>query len=119
MAKTSIRVLVIDDFEPFRRVVCATLQSKLELLTIIEAADGLQAIEMAQATQPELILLDIGLPKVNGIEAARRIRAVAPQSKILFVSQESSVDVVQSAFSAGASGYVVKLDVGRELLIAV
>lgn len=119
MAKSSTRVLVADDFEPFRRFVCATLQNKLELLTIIEAADGVQAIEMAQAMQPELILLDIGLPKVNGIEAARRIRAVASQSKILFVSQESSVDVAQAAFSAGASGYVAKMDAGSELLIAV
>ena len=72
-----------------------------------------------RALQPDLILLDIGLPKLDGIEAARRIRELAPRSKILFVSQEHSVEVVQAAFSAGASGYVVKVDVGTELLIAV
>ena len=119
MATSSIRVLVVDDFEPFRRVVSSTLHNKLDLQTIFVASDGVEAIELAQALQPNLILLDIGLPKLNGIEAARRIRDVAPQSKILFVSQESSVDVVQMAFSLGASGYVVKMDAGSELPSAV
>jgi DNA-binding NarL/FixJ family response regulator len=114
-----IRVLVVDDFEPFRRFVCSTLQNKLELRTIVEASDGVEAIELAQALQPALILLDIGIPQLNGIEAARRIRELAPQSKILFVSQESSVDVVKTTFSAGASGYVVKMDAGSELPTAV
>ena len=119
MATSSIRVLVVDDSEPFRRLVCSTLQNKLELRTIVEAGDGVEAIELAQALQPDLVLLDIGLPKLNGIEAARRIRELAPRSKILFVSQESSVDIVQAAFSVGASGYVVKMDAGRELPLAV
>jgi DNA-binding NarL/FixJ family response regulator len=119
LATSSICVLVVDDFEPFRRVVCSTLQNKLELRTILEASDGVEAIELAQALQPDLILLDIGLPKLNGIEAARRIRELAPQSKILFVSQESSVDVVEAAFTLGASGYVVKMDAGGELPTAV
>ncbi len=87
--------------------------------TLVEASDGGEAIELAQALQPDLILLDIGLPKLNGIEAARRIRELAPRSKIIFCSQESSVDVVEAAFSAGASGYVVKVDAGSELLNAV
>ncbi len=119
MATSSIRVLVVDDFEPFRRIVCSALQNELELPTIVEAVDGVEAIELAQALQPDLILLDIGLPKLNGIEAARRIRELAPRSRILFVSQESSVDMVHAAFSVGASGYVVKMDAGSELLTAV
>ncbi len=119
MATPSTRVLVVDDHEQFRRFLCTTLQNKLELRTILEASDGADAIKLAEALQPDLILLDIGLPKLNGIEAARRIRELAPQSKILFVSQESTVDVVQAAFSAGASGYVVKMDVGNELPAAV
>ena len=119
MATSSICVLVVDDSAPFRRVVCSILQNKLEFRTIVEASDGVEAIELAQALQPDLILLDIGLPKLNGIEAARRIRELAPQSKILFVSQESSVDIVQTTFNLGASGYVVKMDAGSELLTAV
>jgi len=119
LATSSISVLVVDDSEPFRRVVCSILQSKLEFRTIVEVSDGVKAIELAQAMQPDLILLDIGLPKLNGIEAARRIRELAPQSKILFVSQESSVEVVQTVLTLGASGYVVKMDAGSELLTAV
>jgi len=109
----------VDDFEPFRRFVCSILQSSLELPTILEVSDGVEAIELARALRPDLILLDIGLPKLNGIEAGRRIRELVPQSKIIFVSQESSVDFVQAAFSLGALGYVVKTDAGRELPSAV
>jgi len=119
LATSSIRVLVVDDFGPFRRFVRSTLQNKLGLRTIVEASDGVEAVELAQALQPDLILLDIGLPKVNGIEAARKIRELAPQSKILFVSQELSVEVVQAAFTAGAIGYVVKVDAESELPSAV
>jgi CheY-like chemotaxis protein len=119
LATSSIRVLVVDDFEPYRRFICSTLQNKLELRTIIEASDGWEAIELAKALQPDLIVLDIGLPKINGIEAARKICGLAPRSRILFVSQESSVEVVQAAFSAGALGYVVKVDAESELPSAV
>ena len=119
MATSSIRVLLVDDFRPFRRLLRSTLQNEFELGAIVEASDGGEAIELAQALQPDLILLDIGLPKLNGIEVARRIRELAPRSKILFVSQESSIDIVHTAFSVGASGYVVKMDIGSELLSAV
>jgi DNA-binding NarL/FixJ family response regulator len=119
LATSSIRVLVVDDVEDFRRFICSTLRDKLELRTIHEESDGVGAVAAAHLLQPDLIVLDIGLPKLNGIEAARRIRELAPQSRILFVSQESSVEIVQAAFGAGASGYVVKMDAGRELQTAV
>jgi len=79
----------------------------------------LEAVREAQRLQPDLILLDIRLPTLNGIEAARRIHELSPISKIVFVTQESSPDVVQEALGLGALGYVVKTDAGRELIAAV
>jgi DNA-binding NarL/FixJ family response regulator len=114
-----IRVLVVEDFEPFRRFICSTLEKKSELQVVCEVSDGLEAVQKAEELQPDLILLDIGLPTLNGIEAARQIRKLAPEAKIIFVSQESSADVVQEALSLGALGYVVKTHAGSELLAAV
>jgi DNA-binding NarL/FixJ family response regulator len=116
---SSVRVLVVEDYEPFRRFVCSTLDKRPESRVICEASDGLEAVQKAEELQPELILLDIGLPSLNGIEAARRIRKLSPKSKILFVSQESSADVAQEAFSIGALGYIVKTHAGSELLAAL
>jgi DNA-binding NarL/FixJ family response regulator len=79
----------------------------------------MEAVDKAEELQPDLILLDIGLPTLNGIEAARRIRKLAPESKILFVSQESPADIVQEALSLGALGYVVKAHAKCELIPAV
>ena len=114
-----VRVLVVEDHEHFRRFVCSTLEKAPELQVVGIVSDGLEAVNKAEELQPDLILLDIGLPSLNGIEAARRIRKVSPQSKILFVSQESSTAVVQGALATGARGYVVKTDAGSELLTAV
>src|ERR1700751_5766693 len=116
---SSRRVLVVEDNEPYRRFICSTLGKRPELHIVCEVSDGLEAVQKAEELHPDLILLDIGLPTLNGIEAARRIRKLSPESKILFVSQESSADVVQEAFSTGAHGYVVKSDAGSELLPAV
>ena len=119
METTPVRVLVVDDYEPFRRFVCSTLGKSSDLQVIGEASDGLEAIQKAEELQPDLIVLDIGLPALNGIEAARLIRKLSPESKILCVSQESSADVVQAALRIGALGYVVKTHAGIELLAAV
>jgi len=116
---SSIRVLVVEDYAAFRRVLVSAIQSKAEIQVICEVADGPEAVQKARELQPELILLDIGLPMLNGIEAARQIRNLSPESKILFVSQESSPDIVQAALETGAKGYVVKADVGRELIPAL
>src|SRR6476659_5607353 len=101
---SSFRVLVAEDYEPFQRFIRSTLEKKPELQVICSVSDGLEAIQKAEELQPDLILLDIGLPTVNGIDAARRISKVAPQSKILFLSQESSPDVADEAFALGALG---------------
>jgi DNA-binding NarL/FixJ family response regulator len=119
LATSSIRVLVVEDMEPFRRFIVSTLQTRPELQVVGEVSNGLDAVQKALELHPDLILLDIGLPKLNGIEAAQRIRRLSSQSKILFVSQESSADIVQQVLSLGACGYVVKMDAGRELLAAV
>ena len=116
---SKVAVLVVEDFDPFRRFVCSTLGKRPELQIVGEASDGLEAVHKAEELQPDLILLDIGLPSLNGIEAAQRIRELSPRSEILFVSQESSVDVVQKALSLGAAGYIAKVDAGSELLAAV
>lgn len=119
MEDSTVRVLVVEDFLAFRRFVCSTLGKRRDLQVICEVSDGLEAVEKAEELKPDLILMDIGLPTLNGIEAARRIRKVSPESKIIFVSQESTPDVVQEALRLGAWGYVVKTRAGTELLTAV
>ena len=119
MPKVPIYVLVVEDHEPFRRFVVALLQERPELQILAEVGNGLEAVQKVQELDPDLVLLDIGLPVLNGIEAAQRIHSASPKSKILFVSQETSADIVQAALGVGAQGYVVKIDAGRELVKAV
>jgi CheY-like chemotaxis protein len=114
----SLRILVVEDFQPFRRLICTALQRRAEFQTI-EAADGLEAIQKAEALQPDLILLDINLPKLHGFEVAKQIRSLAPHARLLFMSQESSADIVRKALSLGADGYVRKLSAGTDLLPAI
>ena len=116
---SSPRVLVVEDYEPFQRFIRSILEKKPHLQVVCSVSDGLEAVQKAEELQPDLILLDIGLPTLNGIDAARRISKAAPQSKILFVSQESSPEVAEEALAAGALGYVVKIHAGTELLAAV
>jgi len=110
---------VVDDYEPWHGFVSTTLQKQPELEIIERVSDGLEAVQEAQQLQPDLILLDIGLPTLNGLEAAKRIRQCAPKSRILFVSENRSPDVAQEALDHGAGGYVVKSDAAGELLPAV
>ena len=119
MEASTVRVLVVDDYEPFRQFVCSTLGKRQDLQVIGEASDGLEAVRKAEELKPDMMVLDIGLPTLNGIEVARRIRKLFPECKLLFLSQESSVDLAQAAFSLGALGYVVKAHAGSELSDAV
>ena len=114
-----MRVLIVEDFVPFRQFVCSTLGSKPELQVVGEASDGLEAVQKAEEMKPDLILLDIGLPSLNGIAAARQIRKLSPESKIIFLSQESSADIIQEALNLGAWAYVVKTRAETDLLAAV
>jgi DNA-binding NarL/FixJ family response regulator len=111
--------LLIEDFEDFRHAVLLTLQQSAKFQAIYQTSDGLEGVQLAEELQPDLILLDIGLPRLNGLEAARRIREVSPNSKILFLTQESSAEVVQEAVGLGAQGYLLKIDAGDDLLLAV
>jgi DNA-binding NarL/FixJ family response regulator len=114
-----VQVLVVDDFLPWRLIVASMLQEQPRLRIVGEAWDGWEAVQKARELQPELVLLDIGLPTLNGIEAARRIRELSPNSKIVFVSENRSSDIVAEVLRMGAAGYVVKADAGTELLPAV
>lgn len=114
-----IRVLVVDDFKEWRRFVVSKLRQEWEVGTVGEAADGLEAVEKASRLQPELILLDIGLPRLNGIEVARRILQAAPNTKIVFLSENRSSDIVEEALRTGAAAYVVKCEAATALLPAI
>lgn len=114
-----IRVLVVDDYKPWHRFVAAVLGKNPDLNLIGQVFDGLEAVQQAAQLRPDLILLDISLPTLNGIEAARRIQQVSPDSKILFVTENRSTDIAEAALSTGANGYLVKSDAGNELLPAV
>jgi len=115
----SIRVFVVDDNALFRHFVHSALQKLAALHVIGEESDGLRSVHKAHELQPDLILLDIGLPTLNGIAAARQIRKLSPTSKILFLSANRSWDIAEEALRSGAHGYVVKSDAASELLPAV
>jgi DNA-binding NarL/FixJ family response regulator len=113
------RVLIVDDSEPWRRWLCSAIEANDRWLLVAEAADGASAVEQARALRPDLILLDVSLPSLNGIEAAQRILAENPASRILFLSAHCSGDIVDAALAIGARGYLVKADAGGELLTAM
>jgi DNA-binding NarL/FixJ family response regulator len=90
-----------------------------DLQVVGEASDGLEAVHKAEKLQPDLIVLDLGLPSLDGLEATRRIRTLSPESKIIIASQESSADVVQEALRSGALGYVIKANIANQLMTAI
>jgi DNA-binding NarL/FixJ family response regulator len=113
----SHRTLIVEDHEDLRVLLRSLLENETQCVVIGEASDGLHAVQRAQELQPDLILLDLALPKLNGMEAARRIRKLSPHSKIVFLSQEPDPEIVESALRIGA-GYLLKSD-AKELPAAV
>lgn len=113
------KVLVAEDFEPYRILILSLIATVPNLQVICEVGDGLLAVEKTQELKPDLVLMDIGLPNLNGIDSARQIRKFAPETNIVFVSQETSPEIVQEALGVDRSCYVVKSRVGIDLLAAV
>jgi DNA-binding NarL/FixJ family response regulator len=111
--------MLVEDFLWFRNFVRSKLDQRPGLPIICEVSDGLEAVENATALQPDLILLDIGLPSLNGIEVARQLRDLAPKSKIIFLSQETSAVLMKEAIALGAWGYVFKSQAESDLLPAI
>ena len=114
-----IRVLVVEDHKDWRKLIRLLFQMRPEWQVICEVSDGLEAVQKAAKLKPDLILLDIGLPKLNGIDAARQVRQLSPNSKIVFLSMDNSLDIIQEALGTGALGYVYKGYAQRDLLPAV
>lgn len=113
-----LNIFVVEDFDPFRRFICSKLQSRAAF-HIAQASDGFEAVRKAEGLQPDLVLLDIGLPKLDGMEVARCIGKVAPLAKILFLSVNSDPDVIREALGLGALGYIHKSRIERDLLPAI
>jgi DNA-binding NarL/FixJ family response regulator len=112
-------ILIVEDFEPFRRFVRQVLEPRPAYRVVAEAIDGLEAVRKAQELKPDLILLDSGLPRLNGFAAAEQIRTLLPDAVILFISLESSPVAVREALRLGALGYVHKMRAELDLLPAI
>jgi len=115
----AVRILVVDDHEIVRRRLSSLLQKRAEFSVISEGSDGFQAVQKSKDLQPDVVVLDISMPGMSGLEAAPQIRRVAPDAEILFVSQHDTLSMVREAFSTGARGYVLKSDAGTDLVNAV
>ena len=114
-----LRTLLVEDNKPFLDYVSSVVREHPDLEIVGEAHNGVDAVERATALKPDLIILDIGLPGMNGIEAARQIRKLVPIAKIIFLTQESSPEIVSEAFRLGAWGYVLKCSAAHDLEAAI
>ena len=114
-----LRILIADDHEVARRGIRALLESHPGWEVCGEARDGRETVELATKIKPDLILLDIGMPNLNGLEAARQILAVLPDAAILILTMHDTDQVVREVLRAGARGFLLKSDAGRELVAAV
>ena len=112
-------MLVVEDHAAFRGIVCELLQESPAVRIVGEAADGLEAVHQAATLRPDVVVLDMNLPSLNGFEVARRIRAAVPHAKVMFLTVETSLEVVEQAFRSGAHGYVYKPRAQRDMLAAL
>lgn len=113
------RILVADDHEVVRRGLCALLQAQPDWEVCGEAGDGREALEKTQKLKPDVVILDIGMPSLNGLEATRQILKINPQTRILILTLHDSDQVVREVLNAGARGFLLKSDAARDLVAAV
>ncbi|HVM59527.1 MAG TPA: response regulator transcription factor [Verrucomicrobiae bacterium] len=114
-----IRILVADDHELMRRGICQLLHARRDWQVCAEAGNGRQAVELAAQHKPEIAILDIGMPELNGFEAARQIKKTSPRTEILIFTMHETDQLVRQVLSAGALGYVLKSDAARDLASAI
>jgi DNA-binding NarL/FixJ family response regulator len=114
-----LRILIADDHEVAREGIRSVLESHAEWKVCAEAQDGREAVEYAGKLKPDILLLDIGMPNLNGLDAARQILAVAPDARILILTVHDAEQVVREVLAAGARGFLLKSDAGRDLVAAV
>ena len=115
----ALRILVADDHEVVRRGVRTLLESEPGWVVCAEAVNGREAVEAAKRLRPDIAVLDIGMEELNGLEAARQIRKLVPETEILILTIHESEEVIREVLAAGARGYVLKSDAGRDLVTAV
>src|SRR5580658_2324319 len=114
-----MRILVVDDHELVRRGICSVLAAEPSITLCGEAVDGQDAIEKTKALHPEIVVMDVSMPRLNGLEATREIKRLFPETEVVIVSQHEAPEMVRQAFNAGARGYVIKSAISADLLSAI
>jgi len=115
----ALKLLLADDHEIVRQGLRSMLEAQRDCVVVGEAADGRQAVAMTKELNPDIVILDIGMPSLNGLEAARQILKIRPQTKVLILTMHESDSVIREVLDAGARGYILKTDAGRDLVSAV
>ena len=115
----ALQLLLADDHEIVRQGLRSVLESQRDCKIVGEAADGRQAVSMTKELNPDVVILDIGMPSLNGLEATRQILKMRPQTKVLILTMHESDSVIREVLDAGARGYLLKTDAGRDLVSAV